>query len=121
MFFAAISREDGEDSNHHNIVHHRGGHANNHGNKVPYNGYNSEEFLDRLEPNGNIPANKSDLGYGKREYSRILPILFYFVCFCCCCFVSDDVVCIIHTFRFDIICVFRTICPLFLSAKANVP
>lgn len=70
----AISREDGEESttqqtttttnNHH---HHR--HGNNHSNsKAPFNGYTSEEYLDRLEPNGNIPANKSDLGYGKREY-----------------------------------------------------
>lgn len=32
--------------------------------KLPYNGY-SDEFLDRLEPNGNIPAGKGDLGYGK--------------------------------------------------------
>lgn len=63
--FIAISREDGEDSNHHN--HHRG-HGNNHNSKVPFNGYNSEEFLDRLEPNGNIPVNKSDLGYSKRKY-----------------------------------------------------
>ncbi len=61
----AISREDGEDSNHHN--HHRG-HGNNHNSKVPFNGYNSEEYLDRLEPNGNIPVNKSDLGYSKRKY-----------------------------------------------------
>ncbi|KAJ6641370.1 hypothetical protein Bhyg_06309 [Pseudolycoriella hygida] len=62
IFIRAISREDGEDSNHHN--HHRG-HGNNHNSKVPFNGYNSEEYLDRLEPNGNIPVNKSDLGYGK--------------------------------------------------------
>lgn len=79
----AISREDGEDSNHHHQHqlhhhhhhhhnHHRSGHGNNHSNKVPYNGYNSEEYLDRLEPNGNIPANKSDLGYGKRKYKNTL-------------------------------------------------
>ena len=32
--------------------------------KLPFNGY-SDEFLDRLEPNGNIPAEK-DLRYGKQ-------------------------------------------------------
>lgn len=31
--------------------------------QLPYNGY-SEEFLDRLEPNGNIPADK-DRRYGE--------------------------------------------------------
>ena len=31
--------------------------------RIPLNGY-SEEFLDRLEPNGNIPSEK-DLQYGK--------------------------------------------------------
>ena len=70
-FFLAISREDGEDSTtnnvHHHHHHHHRGHGNNHNSKVPFNGYNSEEYLDRLEPNGNIPANKSDLGYGKRK------------------------------------------------------
>uniref|UniRef100_A0A1L8DKM5 cyclin-dependent kinase n=1 Tax=Nyssomyia neivai TaxID=330878 RepID=A0A1L8DKM5_9DIPT len=64
-----ISREDGEESHqhhhhHHHHHHHRGGHQN-HGSKVPFNGYNSDEYLDRLEPNGNIPADKSDLRYGK--------------------------------------------------------
>lgn len=68
ILITAISREDGEDSNHHN--HHRG-HGNNHNSKVPFNGYNSEEYLDRLEPNGNIPVNKSDLGYSKRKYSHL--------------------------------------------------
>lgn len=80
----AISREDGEDTNHHQqhqYVHNSNSSSskriwkqswhdrsgNSHGNKVPFNGYNSEEYLDRLEPNGNIPANKSDLGYGKRK------------------------------------------------------
>lgn len=53
MFFvvvAAISKEEVEDS------------TNNRGAKLPYgvNGF-SEEFLDRLEPNGNIPSDK----YGK--------------------------------------------------------
>lgn len=68
FFFAAISREDGEDSNHQHQLHHHHNHrGNSHGNKVSYNGYNSEEYLDRLETNGNIPANKSDLGYGKRK------------------------------------------------------
>ena len=31
---------------------------------MPYNGY-SEEYLDRLEPNGNIPTDKS---FNKREF-----------------------------------------------------
>ncbi|XP_037946366.1 histone-lysine N-methyltransferase Suv4-20-like [Teleopsis dalmanni] len=66
-----ISREDGEESNHHHHHHHhhhhRGGHGHNHGNKVPYNGYNSEEYLDRLEPNGNIPADKSNCRYGGKS------------------------------------------------------
>jgi cyclin-dependent kinase 14 len=34
--------------------------------KLPYNGY-SDEFLDRLEPNGNIPTDK-DLRYGKNFF-----------------------------------------------------
>ncbi|KAL5293282.1 CDK14 family protein [Megaselia abdita] len=58
-----ISRDDVEDAHHHHH-HHRGGHGHNHGNKVPYNGYNSEEYLDRLEPNGNIPSDKSSCRYG---------------------------------------------------------
>ncbi|GAB0099069.1 histone-lysine N-methyltransferase Suv4-20-like [Sergentomyia squamirostris] len=69
----AISREDGEEGHqhhhhHHHHHHHRGGHQN-HGGKVPFNGYNSDEYLDRLEPNGNIPADKSDLRFGKCKYS----------------------------------------------------
>ncbi|CAG9855582.1 unnamed protein product [Phyllotreta striolata] len=39
----SVSKEEAEEHNHHG--------------KLPYNGY-SEEFLDRLEPNGNIPAGK---------------------------------------------------------------
>ncbi|XP_034655598.1 cyclin-dependent kinase 14 isoform X2 [Drosophila subobscura] len=63
-----ISREDGDEAthhHHHHHHHHRGGHGghHNHGNKVPYNGYNSEEYLDRLEPNGNIPADKTNCRY----------------------------------------------------------
>lgn len=50
LFFAAVSKEEAEE--HHN-----------HG-KLPYNGY-SDEFLDRLEPNGNIPAGKGDIRYGE--------------------------------------------------------
>jgi hypothetical protein len=46
---AAVSKEDSEDHNH---------------GKLPYNGY-SDEFLDRLEPNGNIPAGKGDIRYGE--------------------------------------------------------
>ncbi|KAJ8884426.1 hypothetical protein PR048_016283 [Dryococelus australis] len=45
----SISKEDGEE-------------VSNRGAKLPYNGY-SDEFLDRLEPNGNIPNDK-DLRYG---------------------------------------------------------
>lgn len=44
----AISKEEADDAT-------RG--------QLPYNGY-SEEFLDRLEPNGNIPADK-DRRYGE--------------------------------------------------------
>ncbi|KAJ9600832.1 hypothetical protein L9F63_001044, partial [Diploptera punctata] len=33
--------------------------------KLPYNGY-SDEFLDRLEPNGNIPTDK-DLRYARYQ------------------------------------------------------
>jgi cyclin-dependent kinase 14 len=43
----SVSKEDSEDHNH---------------GKLPYNGY-SDEFLDRLEPNGNIPAGKGDIRY----------------------------------------------------------
>lgn len=49
MFVAAVSKEDSEDHNH---------------GRLPYNGY-SDEFLDRLEPNGNIPPGKGDIRYGK--------------------------------------------------------
>lgn len=48
-FIIAISKEEADD-------------ATTRG-QLPYNGY-SEEFLDRLEPNGNIPADK-DRRYGK--------------------------------------------------------
>lgn len=44
-----MSKEDSEDHGH---------------GKLPYNGY-SDEFLDRLEPNGNIPAGKGDIRYGE--------------------------------------------------------
>lgn len=70
-FFAAISREDNDDSTQHNNHHlphhhhHHHGHGHNRGGKVPFNGYTSEEYLDRLEPNGNIPADKQT--YHKRE------------------------------------------------------
>lgn len=43
----SISKEESEEHNHA---------------KLPYNGY-SEEFLDRLEPNGNIPTGKGDIRY----------------------------------------------------------
>lgn len=48
IFVTAISKEEADD-------------AATRG-QLPYNGY-SEEFLDRLEPNGNIPADK-DRRYG---------------------------------------------------------
>ncbi|XP_047111136.1 cyclin-dependent kinase 14 isoform X1 [Schistocerca piceifrons] len=51
----AISKEESEE-------------ANSRGGKLPYNGY-SDEFLDRLEPNGNIPADKDLRGYGLRSTS----------------------------------------------------
>ncbi|XP_050301282.1 cyclin-dependent kinase 14 isoform X1 [Anthonomus grandis grandis] len=47
----SVSKEEAEEHNNH---HHHG--------KMPYNGY-SDEFLDRLEPNGNIPAGKGDIRY----------------------------------------------------------
>ncbi|XP_072390825.1 cyclin-dependent kinase 14 isoform X6 [Diabrotica undecimpunctata] len=49
---STVSKEEAEEHNHHG--------------KLPYNGY-SDEFLDRLEPNGNIPAGKVNIRYG--EYS----------------------------------------------------
>lgn len=49
FFIIAISKEEADD-------------AATRG-QLPYNGY-SEEFLDRLEPNGNIPVDK-DRRYGK--------------------------------------------------------
>ncbi|XP_074029646.1 cyclin dependent kinase Eip63E isoform X1 [Leptinotarsa decemlineata] len=48
----SVSKEEAEEHTQHGKLH--------------YNGY-SDEFLDRLEPNGNIPAEKGDLGYG--DYS----------------------------------------------------
>lgn len=61
----SISREENDDSTQHNNhhhphhLHHHHGHGHNRGNKVPFNGYTSEEYLDRLEPNGNIPVDKT--------------------------------------------------------------
>jgi hypothetical protein len=54
----AISREDNDErSNNH--------HSHNRSNsKMPYNGY-SEEYLDRLETNGNIQADNK--AYSKRK------------------------------------------------------
>lgn len=78
LSFKAISREDNDDTHHHHHHHHhhhRGGHSHNHGNKVPYNGYNSEEYLDRLEPNGNIPTDKTNCRYGG-EF--LIEIYFFF-------------------------------------------
>ena len=54
--FLAISKEEADDA----VT--RG--------QLPYNGY-SEEFLDRLEPNGNIPSNK------ERCYGIISILLFF--------------------------------------------
>lgn len=50
-----MSKEESEDHNH---------------GKLPYNGY-SDEFLDRLEPNGNIPPGKGDIRYGKFGFIEI--------------------------------------------------
>lgn len=61
----SISREENDDSTQHNNHHlphhhhHHHGHGHTRGGKVPFNGYTSEEYLDRLEPNGNIPADKT--------------------------------------------------------------
>lgn len=52
LFISAVSKEEQEDQSH---------------GKLPYNGY-SDEFLDRLEPNGNIPAGKGDIRYGKLRF-----------------------------------------------------
>lgn len=68
-FFAAISREENDETtNNHN--HHGHNRSNN---KMPYNGY-SEEYLDRLETNGNIPADKS---FNKRKFHRSLCYYMY--------------------------------------------
>lgn len=56
--FTAISREETDE----NLASHT------RGSKSQYNGYNSEEYLDRLEPNGNIPADKSS--YNKRKLTK---------------------------------------------------
>lgn len=61
----SISREENDDSTQHNNLHHphhlhhHHGHGHNRGGKGPFNGYTSEEYLDRLEPNGNIPVDKT--------------------------------------------------------------
>lgn len=61
-FLAAISREENDEPTNNHLHHH--GHHNRGNNKMPYNGY-SEEYLDRLEPNGNIAAEKS---FNKRKF-----------------------------------------------------
>lgn len=60
MPVAAISKEEVEDSS-------------TRASKLPYNGY-SDEFLDRLEPNGNIPTDK-DMRYGKNACCVLLNAL----------------------------------------------
>ena len=57
-FITAISKEEADD-------------ATTRG-QLPYNGY-SEEFLDRLEPNGNIPADKD------RRYGELYPKVYIFM------------------------------------------
>lgn len=57
FFVTAVSKEDSEDHNH---------------GKLPYNGY-SDEFLDRLEPNGNIPPGKGDIRYGEYTNKKTTP------------------------------------------------
>lgn len=79
---AAISREDSEESHHnnhnnnsHHLHHHRSGHTNGSGGgggvgtKGQYNGFTSDEYLDRLEPKGNVQNEKSDKRYAKRKSS----------------------------------------------------
>lgn len=79
---AAISREDSEESHHnnhnnnsHHLHHHRSGHTNGSGGgggvgtKGQYNGFTSDEYLDRLEPKGNVQNEKSDKRYAKRKFS----------------------------------------------------
>lgn len=64
-----ISREDDDETHPHRIGHK---HCSS---KVPYNGYNSDEYLDRLEPNGNIPVDKSSMRYdwrsGGNDHERV--------------------------------------------------
>ena len=55
--FIAISREDNDDTNNHHS-------QNRNSSKMPYNGY-SDEYLDRLETNGNIQADNK--AYSKRK------------------------------------------------------
>jgi hypothetical protein len=45
--------------------------------KLPYNGY-SDEFLDRLEPNGNIPTDK-EVRYGKLLSALALEFSYRFI------------------------------------------
>lgn len=59
--FPAISREETDD----NLAGH-GRNSSSTGKSHQFNGYNSEEYLDRLEPNGNIPSDKS--AYNKRKF-----------------------------------------------------
>lgn len=61
----SISREDNED-----IHNNRTGHGTNH---IPFNGcYTSEEYLDRLEPNGNIPSEKTSYNWtGANDHDRV--------------------------------------------------
>lgn len=79
---AAISREDSEESHHnnhnnnsHHLHHHRSGHTNGSGGgggvgtKGQFNGFTSDEYLDRLEPKGNVQNEKSDKRYAKRKLS----------------------------------------------------
>lgn len=88
---AAISREDSEESHHNNHNnshhlhhHHRSGHTNGSGgNKGQYNGFTSDEYLDRLEPsNGNVQHEKSDKRYAKRKFFPTTSLLLFLESHC---------------------------------------
>jgi hypothetical protein len=71
FFFAATKDEpDGDNGECRGRQQNGGGRG-----KLPYNGY-SEECLDRLEPNGNIPHDK-DPHYGKLHYFMFFIYLSY--------------------------------------------
>lgn len=65
----ALSREETDEGiNNHNSSQNRSS------SKMPFNGY-SEEYLDRLEPNGNIQADNK--AYTKRKSNKVIIRPFY--------------------------------------------